>query len=131
MITPSTIYWIGQCDFLRDACTDLIFLGAIFGGISVTLTLFAFHDYEVPRKGAWCGAVISTFLILLLVIGFVGKLFIPSSKTAAAMYVIPAIANNEKIQDAGDRLYTLAVEWMEELRPKSEGKKDSDKDNNQ
>ncbi len=118
MITPSTIYWIGQCDNIRSACTDFMFIGATFGAIIILLTIFAFHDDEVPRKGAWCGAVISTFLILLLVIGIIGRLFIPSSKTVAAMYVIPAIANNEKIQDAGDRLYTLAVEWMEELRPK-------------
>ena len=43
----------------------------------------------------------------------------PSSKTAAAMFVIPAIANNENVKKVASGIYDLAVEWMEELKPKS------------
>ena len=100
------------------------------GTIAVCFTAAAFNDRDVPRFGCWIGVATSSIILLLSIIGILGLLFIPSSKTAAAMYVIPAIANNEKIQDAGDRLYTLAVERMEELRPKAEGKKSGDEDNN-
>ena len=46
----------------------------------------------------------------------------PSTKDMAAILVIPRIANSEKVQDVGNRLYDLAVEWAEELRTrKKEG----------
>lgn len=32
--------------------------------------------------------------------------------------MVPKIANNEKVQAAGNKLYDLAVEWMDELRPR-------------
>lgn len=42
--------------------------------------------------------------------------FIPGSKTVAAMYVVPAIANSElvskDIPEAGKELINLATEWM-------------------
>lgn len=42
--------------------------------------------------------------------------FIPGTKTAAAMYVVPAIANSElvskDIPEAGKELINLATEWM-------------------
>lgn len=53
---------------------------------------------------------------------------LPSSKTAAAMYVIPAIANNEAIQaEAGD-IYKLAKQGLtrlvsEEKKPAADEKK--------
>lgn len=117
MITPSTIYWIGQCDCLRECCSPIAVVGIIFCIFAICFTAAAFNDRDMPRFGCWLGVAMSSILLLLSIIGILGLLFIPSTKTAAAMYIIPSIANNEKIQDAGDRLYTLAVEWMEELRP--------------
>jgi hypothetical protein len=32
---------------------------------------------------------------------------------------VPKIVNSEKLQTAGNKLYELAVEWMDELRPKA------------
>lgn len=129
MITPTTIYWIGQCDCLRGVCFPMIVLGLLFGLVGIFITGCCINDRTVPRIVARISAAITLiFLVLLPIIGVAGCMFIPTSKTMAAMYIIPSIANNEKIQDAGDRLYTLAVEWMEELRPKAEGK---NKDNNQ
>lgn len=130
MITPSTVYWIGQCDCIRDCCSPFAVGGFIFGIFAICFTAAAFNDRDIPRFGCWMGVALSSILVLLSLIGILGCMFIPSTKTAAAMYVIPSIANNEKIQDAGDRLYTLAVEWMEELRPQAEGKKSGDEDSN-
>ena len=130
MITPSTIYWIGQCDCFRAVCAPFAICGFILGLFSLVFTVAAFNDRDVPRYGCWIGVATSSILLLLIIIGILGSLFIPSTKTAAAMYIIPSIANNEKIQDAGDRPYTLAVEWMEELRPKVDDKKQDDKDSN-
>jgi hypothetical protein len=35
--------------------------------------------------------------------------------------VVPKIVNSEKLQTAGNKLYELAVEWMEQLKPKVPG----------
>jgi hypothetical protein len=35
----------------------------------------------------------------------------------AAIIIVPKIANSEKVQTAGNKLYELALEWMEALRP--------------
>jgi len=41
--------------------------------------------------------------------------FLPSSKTAAAMIVIPAIANNERFQAEASDLYDLAKKGLEKV----------------
>jgi hypothetical protein len=43
--------------------------------------------------------------------------FIPSTKQMAAIMIAPKIANSEKVQTIGNKVYDLAVEWMEELKP--------------
>ena len=52
---------------------------------------------------------------LLLCISLI--VFVPTTKEMAAILIVPKIANSEKVQQAGNRLYELAVEWMGELRP--------------
>ena len=44
--------------------------------------------------------------------------FVPTTRQMAAIVMVPKIANNEKVQAAGNKLYDLAVEWMDELRPR-------------
>lgn len=41
----------------------------------------------------------------------------PSTKQMAAIIIVPKIANSEKVQTIGNKVYDLAVEWMEELKP--------------
>ena len=117
-ITPSTIYWIGTCDSIFTAC---IFLTAVFfiSGIAISC---AFSEMKQERT-----AILSFFFFLILVLASIGgAVFTPSSKTAAAMYVVPAIVNNEKIKDIGSGIYDLALEWMKELKPKNCNGKSTD-----
>lgn len=46
--------------------------------------------------------------------------FVPTTQQAAAIYMIPKIANNEQVQKASSELYTIAMEWLKELHPKQE-----------
>ena len=109
-ITPSTIYWIGICDSIGIGFTIIGVICLIFALISV----FAFLDVEWS-KGVY---IITPIFLLFGLLSFAVAIFVPSSKTAAAMYVVPAIVNNEKIQAVGNGIYDLAVEWMKELKPK-------------
>jgi hypothetical protein len=58
---------------------------------------------------AW-GMAVVVLLVMVMT-------FIPSSKQMAAVMVVPKIANSEKVQTIGNKVYDLAVEWMEELKP--------------
>lgn len=104
MISPWDIYWVMQLDSIGAASVLL----SIFAVPSAIFTALAAKEGELP----WSVPVIlAPFAALLLF----AAIFLPSSKTAAAMLVIPAIANNETIQrEAGD-LYQLAKDGLREL----------------
>lgn len=128
MITPSTIYWIGQCDQILRMLGPAAVMGLIF---AITLTIVAAASTfgsSVPRILRILLSVLAPLSWAVMLVAVIGLMFIPTTKTAAAMYVVPAIVNNEKLNDAGDRLYALAIEWMEELRPAKdrEGGNDAD-----
>jgi hypothetical protein len=50
-----------------------------------------------------------------LLICIILSALLPDSKTAAAMYVIPAIANNETIKAESKEIYELAKEGLKKL----------------
>lgn len=129
MITPSMIYWITRMDAINGGAWGIMVIAAI---ISATLFIVGTglatkgkgyysesEDYvrqvnEYGRKLLRKSCLMAIlFLAMLLAI-----VFTPTTKQTAAMYVIPAIANNEKLRDTGDKLYELAVEWINELHPK-------------
>ena len=59
-------------------------------------------------------AIICAFLLGILCT----CVFLPSTKQMAAIMIVPKIVNNEKVQTIGNKIYDLAVEWMDELAPK-------------
>jgi len=44
--------------------------------------------------------------------------FLPTTKQACAIYVIPRIVNNKEVQELPEKVVDLANEWLEELKPK-------------
>ena len=91
-------------------------LTVVFGLLTLVVTHYMAdtHDYEVWPLFAGGGGL--TFLMALL------WTFTPSTKQMAAIVVVPKIVNSEKVQDVGEKLYGLAVEWMDELHPRKEKK---------
>ena len=108
MITTTQMYWLVILDNIIRWATAL---AIIAGGSSVFLGVGAALD-EIPKwiPKTTIGVTLVSFLLLM---------FTPSTKQMAAIIVVPKIVNNEKVQVAGDRLYGLAVEWMNELTPKN------------
>ena len=52
---------------------------------------------------------------------------IPTTREMAVILVVPRIANSEKVQQAGNKLYDLAIEWMAELKPNKNNKQETTK----
>ena len=118
------IYLVGILDTLCSA------LGLI-SGFTIVLSAVAFFVYILMRcmegsdesfnnaMGTTVGNIklvkkTSIILLLIAMTTMVSSIFLPSSKTLAAMYVIPKIANNEDIQKLGDGLMKKALSWANE-----------------
>jgi len=128
MITPSTIYWITRLNSInRVLCfiNFLVFMAVIAFAILAAILICKEREYhtcsedrirEINNAGwrvlKWLSIPASAFLFIAAVLAF-----IPTTKEAAAMYVIPAVVNNEQLRDTGNKIFELAAEWLEELRP--------------
>lgn len=117
MISSMQIYWLSRLSFISNFFTFLtVVLTA--AAIITTVTKIVFYvcdneDDETVRMGRVWKWVLIAWLVSIL-----GAAFIPDSKDVAAIYVVPKIANSETVQELGDKTKTLAIEWLEELRPK-------------
>ena len=115
-VTPMMIYLIGIADHVRDF--SVLFLFIFTGIFLVFLIRYLVDGDKIPHLGTL--AFLTGLLSLILI-------FTPSSKTLAAMYVIPAVVNNEQIQNIGknglESLELLTKQWVDELR---EGKSKKD-----
>ena len=112
MITAMQMYWLVILDNI--VATSIILMAA---GIASSIVAFLGHTID-----SWPRWPLVTSLVMAL-IAMTTLTFVPTTKQAAAIIIVPKLANSEKVQTVGNHLYELAVEWMEELRPpKKEGK---------
>ena len=125
MITPMQMYWLVKLDDMRCAFAGLIWLPVtwiVTTAVVSFVTFMALADEEDGRREKAVRLIKKALLLcipmlfLAVVIQLVAA-FVPSTKQMAAIIVVPKLANSEKVQTAGNKLYDLAVEWMDELRP--------------
>ena len=115
-ITPSFIYWITRLDQF-DVLTGIVAVVSILSAIVFMLIILTIGlEQNTYFRFVLKGFKISLFICIISTLIHV---FIPTTKQACAMYVVPKIANNEKVQDIGKEFYDLALDWMKELHPKS------------
>ena len=119
-ITPSTIYWISVLDDMLCVAVTLAILSGIAGVIMLVAYFVSYNEEEIACSIRRLLAVTACAFVASIVT----CIFTPSAKTCAAMYVVPAIANSEKLQGVTDGIYDLALDWLKELKPaKSKGEK--------
>lgn len=106
------IYLIGQASSIRE-CLIVLFVsgGLALGFFAIGLVV---TEQKFPRL--WYVGLFAALLSLSL------AAFFPSSKTLAAMYVIPPIVNNEQVKADAGEIYKLAVEFAKD-KLQTEGEK--------
>jgi len=129
MITTTQMYWLTRLDDIRG-----VLIGLGLAGIVAVILAFAVglglrlktRDYSwetvegvkaINAMGSKLLRVALPLFSAFMIFSFTGFALTPSSRDMAAILVVPAIVNSEKVQVVGSQLYELAVEWMEELRP--------------
>lgn len=114
------IYFLGVLDMAREI------FGAVAGicfTVAGLLGVFMFID---DSFGDYSSCKVSWLRRCFIAAVIFGTLFVvtPSSKTVAAMYVVPAIVNNEQLQGiAGNSLKALeklTQKWLKDLAEEAE-----------
>lgn len=118
MITPSLIYWITRLDAIIVAARAVAIPSFLLLALGLVGSFCATAD-EIgePFSSLW-KKIVRVSAIALVVSGAV-LVLTPTKREMAAIIVVPRIANSETVAEIGDGVKTLAVEWLEELRPKN------------
>ena len=113
-ITPEMMYWITRCDDIHSFGM-ILSLATPFVGMLVFGMAF---DCKFRPLVNW---LVGSVIAVLIILGVLLSVFVPTTKEMAAIYVVPKIANSQTVKDLGEGVVTLAREWLEELRPVKKG----------
>lgn len=112
IIDPWTVYWITRLDGINAVAVVLFSLLLLISLVSIAVCLA--EDDSPARRVAF--VVVPLTLLCAAV-----AVFVPTTKEACAIYMIPKIANNEDVQGVAAEVRDLARDWIKDLGPK-EGK---------
>ena len=109
-ITTMQMYWLVMLDSINiGSCIMCVILAVCI----FVMIIISVESYECPTSVKVC----APFFVLFFLASFATCVFLPSTKQMAAIMIVPKIVNNEKVQMIGNKVYDLAVAWMEELKP--------------
>lgn len=119
MITPMQMYWLLKLDDIIGGC--VLMCGVLLVCMLLSVLIFCnANEMENVKVKKYAGI---SFLLSMIGIIFFGavRVFLPSTNQMAAIYVVPALVNNEKIQqisgktlDISNQLLDLTKEYLED-----------------
>lgn len=122
-LTPTTIYAISTIDEVKRVLGSLSFVGslAIFGLLVARIGTAIIESEETNEKFCrWFNPMMPKILGAFICVVLLNT-FLPNQKTIAAMIVVPAIVNNENIQNISKGALQWAEQYIQEqLNPKKE-----------
>lgn len=125
MITAWDVYWITRLNGLGFLCGAAVFISVAF----ITVWVFIMVPFELwedneekhPRYLRMLYFAIGVGLSSLVILSF-----IPSTKEAVAIYMIPKIVNNEQVQKLPDNAMKFLNEkfegWLNDMAGKKKDK---------
>lgn len=113
MINPWIIYFVLMLDDIKRMFHVAFFITLVIVILLGFLCLISGGE-AIPRHTY---RRLVKWLLPVSMVSFLFANLLPSPKVAAAMYVIPAIANNETVQREASELYQLAKRGLQELVP--------------
>lgn len=115
-ITPLTVYLISRLTPLYEIAVTATFVAAVVSGLALLMlfvtTVESCWKDDVPaairRFIRWPAAIALVSLVV--------SALTPTTKDAAAMIVLPRIANSQSVQELGDTVVELAKAWCEDIK---------------
>lgn len=115
-LTPTTIYVISTIDEVKRVLGSLCVLGffIVFGLLFARIGTAIIESEETNEKFCrWFNPmmpkILGAFICVILL-----NTFLPNQKTIAAMIVVPAIVNNENIQNISKNTLQWAEEYIKD-----------------
>jgi hypothetical protein len=118
MINSFDVYWVMQLDTIVRTIGSLSVVALVLSLLAISFLMVQKHSYTKLASISLCVSV--GFIILTS--------FVPSSRTAAAMVVLPAVANSSQVKEIGalgTDLIKLAREAVSNLK-EDQSKKEED-----
>lgn len=116
-LTPTTIYVISTIDELKDFLGMISVFGTIFALVILILRgIMSCDEYFDKQADAFVRWYKSVFpkTVSVVLCAFLLNTFLPNQKTIAAMIVVPAIVNNENIQNISKNTLQWAEEYIKD-----------------
>lgn len=122
-LTPTTIYVISTIDEVKRVLGSLCVLGffIVFGLLVARIGTAIIESEETNEKFCrWFNPMMPKILGAFICVVLLNT-FLPNQKTIAAMIVVPAIVNNENIQNISKNTLQWAEEYIkDQLQTKKE-----------
>lgn len=115
-LTPTTIYVISTIDEVKRVLGSLCVLGffIVFGLLFARIGTAIIESEETNEKFCrWFNPMMPKILGAFICVVLLNT-FLPSQKTIAAMIVVPAIVNNENIQNISKNTLQWAEEYIKD-----------------
>ena len=113
MIIGNEIYWITRLDCFNGLAFALFVVGL---GMTVLYYISQCTNDRFP-------SALRNFGIPFLIIGLLGLTFLPTTKQMCAIKVIPAVVNNERIQNLSTIMIDKAIDWLKDVTKETEKRK--------
>lgn len=104
MITPFQMYLLLMLDSIC-AVTTIITIVLAFITFMIGIMSVAGDVNEEDHK---CARKLLKYLVPIFVLSLLSAVFIPNTKQAATIFLVPKVLNNEKVQDIGQNGLDLA-----------------------
>lgn len=115
-LTPPTIYVISTIDEVKRVLGSLCVLGffIVFGLLFARIGTAIIESEETNEKFCrWFNPMMPKILGAFICVVLLNT-FLPNQKTIAAMIVVPAIVNNENIQNISKNTLQWAEEYIKD-----------------
>lgn len=129
MITPFSIYLIMRLDSIKSTLTGMSALFSFIGFIALVAFLVSLDSESETclKVRKICSRIVLT-AISIVIFCIVSHAFVPSTKEAAAIVLVPKIVNSEFVQETlpkeSKELYFMAKEYLKEKIEEAKQKKD-------
>lgn len=136
-MTTTMMYWITRLDGIRDLLKGLDMFTTVLASCGLVICCVTAiicmamcsesysiskvvedSEYKFVRNiRNYTAKVTFCVFVPINILFSTAYVLTPSTKEYCAINVVPAIMNNAKVQEFGDELYRLGVDWLKELRP--------------
>lgn len=111
MITPMQMYWLLKLDDIISICLAMFVLTFFGFVVCFTGTIMYKGDEYYEDEYKKFKTVRNILFWFVLFFGSI-VMFIPSTKQMAAIYVVPALTNNKRVQNIGNKTLDVSEDLL-------------------